>query len=69
METNEIMDNETIVERKNPVTLKSVLGLIAVIALALVLCGPYARIPGSRQPADAHVAIEASVETAADPMM
>lgn len=66
MNTNEILDNETITERKNPVTLRSVLGLIALIVLALVLCAPYARIPGNGEPAKAPVAIEASVDTVAD---
>ena len=69
MNTNEILDNETIKERKNPVTLKSVCGLIALIALALVLCSPFAKIPGSRTPAKAPAAIEASVDTVDSPMM
>ena len=66
METNEILDNETITERKNPVTLKSVLGLIATIALAVALCAPYAKNPGTKEPAKAPIAIEARVETVDD---
>ena len=69
MNTNEVLDNETVTERKNPITRTSLIGLIAAVILALVLCAPYARIPGAGTPAKAPVAIEASVETAADPMM
>lgn len=63
METNEVLDNEIITERKNPFTLKSFAGLVAVIALALALCAPYAKIPGAAKPAEAPVSITASVET------
>ena len=69
MNTNEVLDNETVTERKNPITKTSLIGLIAAIILALVLCAPYAKTPGSGTPAKAPVAIEASADTAADPIM
>lgn len=69
MNTNEVLDNETVTERRNPITKTSLIGLIAAIILALVLCAPYAKNPGSGTPAKAPVSVEASVDTAADPMM
>ena len=62
MNTMEMNENEAVMERKNPVTLKNVCGLVAVIALALALCAPYARIPGSKTPAKAPVAIQTAVD-------
>ncbi len=40
MNTNEVLDNETVTERRNPITKTSLIGLIAAIILALVLCAP-----------------------------
>ena len=65
MNTNEVLDNEITTERRNPVTKKSVIGLIAAVILALVLCAPYAKVPGSGAPAKAPVAAEAVVDAAA----
>ena len=69
MNTNEVLDNETVTERRNPITKTSLIGLIAAIILALVLCAPYAKTPGSGAPAKVPVTVEASADTAADPMM
>lgn len=56
------MNTNTAKETRNPVTLKSVLGLIALLALALVLCAPHVKTPGAA--AQAPAAIENSVSTA-----
>lgn len=62
METNEVLDNEMITERKNPVTMKSVAGLIAVIVAALLLCGPFVKNPGAKQqPVKTVTAVEQTV--------
>ena len=69
MNTNEVLDNETVTERRNPITKTSLIGLIAAIILALVLCAPYAKTPGTGAPAKAPAAIEARVNTPANPTM
>ncbi len=70
MKCTKLNRNEKSTENKNPVTLKSVLGLFAVLGLALALCAPYARIPGSGNPAKTPAAIETRADAAvADPTL
>ena len=72
MITIETIQNKNAMERKNPVTLKNVCGLVSVIVmiLALAFCTPNAGIPDTRKPAKAPAAVETAGETSvSDPMM
>lgn len=60
------MNTNTTKGIKNPVTLKNILGLIAVLALALILCAPHVKTPGTKAAAQAPAAVEVSVNTASD---
>ena len=61
-----MMNTNTTKGIKNPVTLKNILGLIAVLALALVLCAPHVKTPGAKAAVPASAAIHVNVNALSD---